>query len=174
MGTAAVQIARAIGARSIGTARTAAKLERARALGMDDAIVPAEGRFAAEVLKRTGGAGFDVALELVGGGYVPEEMACAAHKARIVVVGLMAGSRADVDLAALMNKRLDVHGTVLRARPLEEKILAAQALQTHLVPLFQRGAMKAVVDRVLPLEDAPKAHAAMQANEGFGKIVLSC
>jgi len=174
VGTAAVQIARAIGARSIGTARTPDKLERARALGMDEGIVPAEGRFSQEVLNKTAGRGFDVALELVGGAYVGEDIACAAPRARIVVVGTMAGSRVEVDLATLMRKRLDMHGTVLRARPLEEKIAAAQALGRNLVPLFERGALKPVVDRTLPLADAPAAHAALQANEGFGKIVLVC
>jgi putative PIG3 family NAD(P)H quinone oxidoreductase len=172
VGTAGFQIARALGARAIGTARTADKLERARALGLDEGIVVEKGAFAKEVLARTGGRGADVVLELVGGAYVAEDQACVAPRGRIVVVGLMAGNRVEVDLAALMHKRVELRGTVLRARPLEEKIAAAHALGRHLAPLFASGALRPVVDRVLPLAQAADAHRAMQDNDSFGKLVL--
>lgn len=176
VGTAAVQIARAIGARAIGTARTEAKLDRARELGMDGGIVPGtkDGGpdFAARVKELTGGRGADVVLELVGGAYVPESLASLREKGRLVLVGLLAGTRADVDLAILLRRRLRMMGTVLRARPLEEKILAAQLLD-RLAPLFASGALKPVVDRVLPLEKAAEAHAYVATNEGFGKVVLT-
>ncbi|MBS2014665.1 MAG: NAD(P)H-quinone oxidoreductase [Deltaproteobacteria bacterium] len=177
VGTAAVQIARAIGARSIGTARTADKLERAKALGMTEGVVPdASGGapvFADRVKELTKGRGADVALELVGGAYVPESLAALAERGRLVLVGLLAGARADVDLGVVLRRRLRVFGTVLRARPLEEKILAAQCLERNLGPLFASGACSAVVDRVFSLEDAAKAHAYMASNEGFGKVVLT-
>jgi NADPH:quinone reductase len=174
VGTAAVQIARAIGARSIGTARTSAKLDRARELGLDEGIVvDGSASFADEVRARTGGRGVDVVVELVGGAYVAQDLACVAHKGRIVVIGTMAGVRVDFDLAALMRKRVEVRGTMLRSRPLEEKILTALALDRHLAPLFARGALKPIVDRVFPLRDAAEAHRAMQSNETFGKIVLT-
>jgi putative PIG3 family NAD(P)H quinone oxidoreductase len=172
VGTAAVQIARAVGARTLGTARTAEKLARARELGLDDGVAVDRGRFADEVLARTGSRGVDVVVELVGGAYVAEDLACLAPRGRIVVVGAMAGATCEVSLPLLMVKRAELRGTVLRARPLEEKILAARALQRHLVPLFERGALRAVVDRVLPLARAADAHALLQSNETFGKVVL--
>lgn len=173
VGTAAIQIARAIGARTVATARSAAKLERARALGLDEGIVVEGAKFADEVRKRTGGLGADVVVDLVGGAYVTENLACVATKGRIVVVGMMAGTRADVDLGALMRKRAEIRGTMLRSRPLEEKILAARALQRHLVPLFERGALQPIVHSVMPLAQAADAHRLMQSNETFGKVVLS-
>ena len=177
VGTAAIQIARAIGARSIGTARTAAKLERARELGMCSGIVATtsngEPRFAAKVMELTQGRGADVCLELVGGNYVPESLAALAEKGRLVLVGLLAGATAEIDLGRMLRRRIRMLGTVLRARPLEEKILAGRLLEQRLAPLFASGTLKAVVDRVLPLEKAGEAQAYVAANEGFGKVVLT-
>jgi putative PIG3 family NAD(P)H quinone oxidoreductase len=177
VGTAAVQIARAIGARSIGTARSEAKLERARGLGMTAGIVPdvRDGApvFAEQVKTLTEGRGADVVLELVGGRYVPESLASLANQGRLVLVGLLAGARADVDLGLVLRRRLRIFGTVLRSRPLEEKILAAQTLAHAIAPLFVSGALEPVIDRVLPLERAAEAHAYVAANEGFGKVVLT-
>jgi NADPH:quinone reductase-like Zn-dependent oxidoreductase len=113
-----------------------------------------------------------VVLELVGGAYVAQDLACLALKGRIVVVGMMAGAQADIALPLLMHKRAVVRGTVLRARPLEERILSARDLQKHLVPLFASGALRPVVDRVFPLARAADAHRLMQKNETFGKLVL--
>jgi NADPH:quinone reductase len=172
VGTAGWQIALAIGARPIGTTRTADKLGRALALGLRDGLVVEGGAFAKEVLARTGGRGADVVLELVGGTYVAEDLACLAHGGRIVVVGMMSGAVAEVNLATLMHRRAEIRGTVLRARPLEEKILVGRALDKHLVPLFESGALRPVVDRVLPLAQAAEAHRALQSDETFGKIVL--
>jgi putative PIG3 family NAD(P)H quinone oxidoreductase len=172
VGTAGVQIARAIGARIVGTSRSADKLRRARDLGLAEGVVVDGSAFASEVLARTGGRGADVVLELVGGGYIAEDLACLAPEGRIVVVGTMAGTGAQVDLSVLMRKRAEIRGTVLRARPLEEKILTARALGRHVVPLFESGALQPVVDRVLPLEQAADAHRAMHASDTFGKIVL--
>ncbi len=172
VGTAAVQIARAIGARPIGTMRTPQKLARARELGLEEGIVVEGAKFADEVLARTGGRGVDVVLELVGGAYVAQDLLCLAHRGRIVVVGTMGGAKVDLDLAMLMRKRAEMRGTMLRSRPLEEKILAGQALQRHLVPLFEGAALRPVVDRVLPLARAADAHRLMQNNDAFGKLVL--
>jgi len=172
VGTAAIQIARAIGARALGTARTAEKLERARMLGLEEGIVPDRGKFSDEVRKRTAGRGVDVVVELVGGDYVAQDVACLAPKGRIVVVGTMAGTQVEVNLGLLMHKRGVIRGTTLRARPIEEKILAARAFERHVVPLFARGALRPIVDRVLPLARAGEAHQVMQSNEIFGKVVL--
>jgi putative PIG3 family NAD(P)H quinone oxidoreductase len=173
VGTAAVQIARALSARALGTARTAAKLGRAGKLGMDRGFTVTDGKFADDVLRATGGRGVDVVLELVGGGYIAEDLLCTATRARIVLVGLMAGVRADVDLALLLRKRLHVMGTQLRNRPLGEKIAATQEFARHVVPLVASGALAPVVERVMPVSEAAAAHTAMASNEGFGKIVLS-
>jgi putative PIG3 family NAD(P)H quinone oxidoreductase len=174
VGTAAVQIARAIGARPIGTARTQDKLDRLRAFGLDQGVlVDGGGTFAAAVMQATAGQGVDVVLELVGGGYLAEDLACVATGGRIVLVGLMAGTRADLDLSRILHQRVQVIGTVLRARPLEEKIAVARQLGRHLVPLIARGDLRPVVDRVLPLGQAARAHAHLASNASFGKVVLA-
>jgi putative PIG3 family NAD(P)H quinone oxidoreductase len=174
VGTAAVQLARAVGARSIGTSRSAAKLERAKALGLDHGLVPENGKFAAEILARTGGRGADVVLELVGGPYVQEDLFCLAPRGRIILVGLLGGSTTNLDLGRLLRTRGEIRGTVLRARPLEEKIAVAQSFARHIVPLLAGGKIKAVVDRVFPLAEAAAAHAYVASNQGFGKVVLDC
>ncbi|MCU1277423.1 MAG: quinone oxidoreductase, partial [bacterium] len=160
-------------ARPLGTARTAAKLARAGKLGMDRGFLVENGRFADDVLRATGSRGVEVVLELVGGGYVAEDVACAASQARIVVVGLMAGTRCELDLRMMMHKRLTLINTQLRARPLGEKIDVTRSFARHLVPLVEDGRLLPIVDRVMPLQEAAAAHQAMAGNEGFGKIVLA-
>ena len=173
VGTAAAQIARAVGARSLGTSRTPDKLGRARAHGLDEGILASDGSEVAEAVRRaTGGQGADVVLDLLGGRYLAGALACVAPRGRVVLVGLLAGARAELDLRSLLEKRVRVMGTVLRARTLEEKILAAQQLARHLVPLFERRALVPVVDRVLPLARAAEAHAIVESNATFGKVVL--
>lgn len=174
VGTAAVQIAKAIGARAIGTARHESKLARAKELGMTDGFVPADAKFAAKVRELTGGEGADVVLDLVGGAYTPESLAALRDKGRLILVGLLAGAKADLDLGLVLRKRLRLTGTVLRARPLEEKIHVSQILDRRLAPLFASGQLKPVIDKVMKLEEAAAAHAHMQSNDGFGKIVLTC
>jgi putative PIG3 family NAD(P)H quinone oxidoreductase len=173
--TMAMQIARAAGATVIGTSRTAAKLERARALGLDHGIV-VQGdppRFADEVRELTGGHGTPLVLEFVGGPYLAEDLAAAATGGRVVVIGTMGGPKAQVDLGTLMRARAAVVGTVLRSRPLEEKALASRAFARDVLPLVAAGKVRPVVDVVLPLEAAREAHERMERNESFGKIVLS-
>jgi NADPH:quinone reductase len=172
VGTAALQIARAVGARALGTVRTPEKAALLRQRGLGDALVVQSGAFAKEVLARTAGRGADVVLELVGGAYVAEDLACIAPRGRIVVVGLLAGPRVEVDLGVLLRKRVEVRGTTLRSRPLEEKILAARLLERSIAPLLASGALRPVVHATLPLSAAGEAHRRMQSNETFGKIVL--
>jgi putative PIG3 family NAD(P)H quinone oxidoreductase len=171
VGTAGIQIARAMGCAAIGTSRTADKLERCRALGMADGIVPEKGAFARRVLAATGGRGVDVVLDLVGGAYVPETIQACASGARIVLVGLTGGATADVPLGAVLLRRLTLVGTVLRSRPLEEKIEAAHLLERGRQWLAE-GRVKAIVDRVFPLAEAAAAHAYVASNESFGKVLL--
>jgi NADPH2:quinone reductase len=172
--TAALQIARAAGALTIGTSRTADKLEKARALGLDHGLLVGkeEPRFADEVKRLTGRRGAAVILDFVGGAYAAENVACLAPGGRIVVIGTMGGPKAQLDLGLLMRARGSIHGTVLRPRPLEEKIAATQAFGRDVLPLIAAGKVKPVVDCVLPAARAREAHERMEKNDSFGKIVL--
>lgn len=168
VGTAALQLVRALGGFSIGTARSAEKLAAARALGLD-LDLPADGW--PERLRATVGE-VDVILDLVGASYLQDNLQALAPRGRLVLIGLQSGSRATADLGLIQRKRLQVIGTVLRARPLEEKIAVTQAFARQVVPLLARGVVRPVVDRVFDLADAAAAHRYMEANANVGKIVL--
>lgn len=170
VGTAAVQLGRALGAFVVGTARTQDKLERARALGLDAGIVPTPA-FADEV-KHVVPDGAAVALELVGGAYLAEDVRAVRTLGRIVLVGLLAGAKTEVDLGLVLRKRVRILGTVLRSRPLEEKLAVMRTFEDRVVPLLARGKLVPVVDTVMDLDQAGAAHARMASNAGFGKIVL--
>jgi putative PIG3 family NAD(P)H quinone oxidoreductase len=173
VGTAAVQIASAIGAVPFGTARTEDKLKQAEALGMVRGFLSGgDATYARHVLDATGGDGVHVVLELVGGRFVAEDLQCATVKGRISIVGLLAGAKMEFDLGTLLAKRLTVRGTTLRRRPLEEKLEAAQLLARHLVPLFADNRLKPIVDKTFPLDQAAQAHAYVEQNKNFGKVVL--
>jgi putative PIG3 family NAD(P)H quinone oxidoreductase len=172
VGTAAIQVARALGCWTIGTSRTQEKLDRAAALGLGAGIVPAGGRFADAVLRATGGAGVDVIVDLVGGAYVAEDLEACAPRARVVVVGLTAGTRAAIDLGALLSRRIEIIGTVLRSRPLEEKIAAAQLLERPIGTWLAGGAVRPMIDRVFPLREAAAAHEHVASGAPFGKVLL--
>jgi putative PIG3 family NAD(P)H quinone oxidoreductase len=171
VGTAAVQLGRALGVFVIGTARTADKLERATALGLSAGVVPQGGKFADAVKKHGEPA---VVLELIGGAYLDEDIRTVQVLGRIVLVGLLAGGRSELDLGGILRKRIRIFGTVLRARPLEEKIAAMRSFEAHVVPLFSRGLIAPVIDTVMDLDQAAAAHERMASNAGFGKIVLRC
>jgi putative PIG3 family NAD(P)H quinone oxidoreductase len=173
VGTAGVQIAKALGCTVIGTSRTASKLERAKGLGLDVAIEARDGSFAKRVLEATAGAGVDVVLELVGGRYVAEDLEACASLGRIVLVGLTGGRGCELDLGAVLRKRVTLTGTVLRSRPLQEKIAAARLLERNLVPWLAAGRVHACVDRVFPLAEAGAAQAYVAADASFGKVLLA-
>jgi putative PIG3 family NAD(P)H quinone oxidoreductase len=172
VGTAGVQIARALGCTVIGTSRTPDKLERCKAIGLDHGIVTPNAKFADAVLEYTGGAGVDVVLDLVGGAYVPETIIAAASRARIVLVGLTGGAKADINLGLVLRKRLEIIGTVLRSRPLEEKLEVARLLERTITPWLERSVVKPVVDRIFPMAEAAEAHKYLASNESFGKVLL--
>jgi NADPH:quinone reductase-like Zn-dependent oxidoreductase len=157
----------------IGTSRSGWKLERAVELGLDVAIDTSKVDFAEALAKESDAAGIDVLLDLVGGPYLEGNLAALAPKGRMIVVGLTAGRKAEIDLGALLSKRLHVRGTSLRSRPLEEKIAAAQAFQREVIPLLRAGRVRPIVDEVYSLEDAAEAHRRMEANANFGKLVLT-
>ncbi|HEY9776924.1 MAG TPA: NAD(P)H-quinone oxidoreductase [Planktothrix sp.] len=173
VGTAAVQIARAIGAITFGTTRTSEKMERIFELGLEHGIVCPDGKFAEKVMTMTDKRGVNVVLDLIGGNYINEDMKCLAMKGRLIVVGLLGGTKADLDLAQLLMRRLEVRGTTLRARPLEEKIAAAQVLTHNIVPMIEKGHVRPIIDKIFKLEQIDEAHAYMESNRSFGKIVIT-
>jgi putative PIG3 family NAD(P)H quinone oxidoreductase len=173
VGTAAVQIANAIGAIPIGTTRTSAKADRSKEFGLHHVIVAKDGKFADEVLRLTDARGVDVVLELAGGIYLKEDLICTAMLGRIMVVGLLGGAITEIDFGTVLMKRLQLRGTMMRARPLEEKIAAARAFEKHVIPLFKTGALRPVVDTIMPIARVAEAHAYLQEHVSFGKVVLT-
>ena len=173
--TAAIQLAKVAGATVIGTSRTADKLERARSLGLDHGIAVGGGepRFAEEVKRLTGGDGVPLVLDFVGGAYAAENVASLALRGRVIVIGTLSGADARLDLGALMRRRAEVIGTVLRPRPLEEKIRSTRLFAADGLPLLAAGRVKPIVDEVLPLAKAREAHERMERNATFGKLVLT-
>jgi putative PIG3 family NAD(P)H quinone oxidoreductase len=171
VGTALTQICRATGARAIGSTRSPDKLARLRALGVETAVLGGSSELARACLER-GGA--DLIVDLVGGPGTAQLLDAVNSRGVLVLVGLMGGSRAEIDLARLLRQRLRVQGTVLRGRPPEEKMALAQRFEATLVPRFEGPypALGPVIDRVLPLDAIADAHRAMEANQTFGKIVL--
>lgn len=172
VGTAAIQIANAIGARSIGTTRSKDKVGQSAKLGLHHGILVKDGKFADEVRALTDGAGVNVVLELVGGNYFSEDLKCVVYQGRIIIVGLLAGRVVEVDLGKILAGRVNVRGTTLRSRPLEQKIMAGRLLKENISPLVKQGKLKPMVDKVFDLKDACEAHKYMESNESFGKIVL--
>jgi len=174
VGLAAMQLARAAGAIPVGNARSPDKIDRARSLGLAEGIVVGDdsGIIAKRVLEWTGGVGAEIVLDLVGGSYTAVSIAAAAPKARIILIGTMAGRDASLPLGVILGKRLTIRGTVLRARPLEEKITATRAFAAQVVPLLASGAVRPVVDRVFPLAQIAAAHRHLESNATFGKVVL--
>jgi putative PIG3 family NAD(P)H quinone oxidoreductase len=172
VGTAALQIACVAGARVIGTARSAEKLERAKKLGLDVAIDASRGEWAAQVEAAIGKERVHTVMDLVGGNYLEGNMRVLALRGRIVVVGLTAGASTPFNMGTLLRKRLTIVGTVLRARPLEEKISLERDFAERGVPLFETGKLRPVVDRVFSFSEVRAAHELMESNKTFGKIVL--
>ena len=172
VGTAALQIARVVGAKVVGTARSAGKLEQAKNLGLDVAIDASRGEWAAQVETTVGKESVHAVLDLVGGNYLDGNMRVLALRGRIVVVGLTGGATAQFNMGTLLRKRLTMVGTMLRARPLEEKISLARDFAEHGVPLFETGKLRPVVDRVFSFSEVRAAHELMASNKTFGKIVL--
>ena len=173
VGTAAIQLARHVGATTYGTVGSAGKLAKAADLGLDVGINYNEQDFAEVIRERSGGRGVDVILDVIGAPYWDRNIASLAVKGRMVIVGTMAGATHEVNIGALMGKRLRVHGTVLRARPVEEKIALNQQFVRNVLPLLADGRIRPVVDSVYPLEEVAEAHRYMESNANFGKIVLT-
>ena len=175
VGLAAVQLVKALGGVAVGTARSADKIQRAKALGLSQGAVLGDDlqSLAGHVHHWTDGKGVNVVLDLVGGPYLPASIECAAPLSRVILIGLLAGRSATLNLGAILNKRVMVRGTVLRARPPAEKAAATQAFERDVLPLLERGTVRPVIDGVFPLDQIRDAHARMESNASFGKIVLT-
>ncbi len=175
VGTAALQLIRACGAEGFGTTRSADKLERARLLGANGGIVlAADPAPMADAIKAwSGGAGADVACDLIGGPYVGACVASMGLKGRVIVVGLLAGLSVPLDLGVLLRRRLTVRGTVLRSRDVAEKAAVTAAFAHDVLPLLSDGACQPVVHAVYPFSAMADAHRAMEAGDPFGKLVVA-
>ena len=173
VGLAALQLANALGAETYGTSRTADKLKRAKQLALKDGMVVSETeRMATQFKEITNGRGADIVLDLVGGAYMTVSLHMLAPLGRVIAIGTVAGSKAEIDLRYLLSKRITIRGTVLRARPLEERIAVTQAFARELCPLLERGILRPMIDSEFDLADAQAAHRRMESNETFGKVVL--
>jgi putative PIG3 family NAD(P)H quinone oxidoreductase len=173
IGTTAIQIGRALGARVACTAGSADKLARCRELGAELTVNYHEQDFADAVLDFTGGHGADVILDIVGAAYLSRNTVALATGGRLIVIGMQGGSRADIDLGQLMGKRAGVRGSTLRSRPLQEKAEIVAAVRDEIWPLIGSAQVRPVIQAVLPLDQAPEAHRLMDGREHIGKILLS-
>jgi NADPH2:quinone reductase len=173
VGTAALQLALLTGATVVGTSRSPDKLTKAAALGLQHPIDASGTDWIAQVEERVGRNGVHAIVDLVGGSYLPGNLAVLAPRGRLVIVGLTAGRRAELDMGVVLGKRLHVVGTVLRARALEEKIALAREFSERIVPQFESGRLRPVVDRVVPFGRIREAHELLEAGDTFGKVVVS-
>ncbi len=171
VGTAAIQLARRLGATVITTAGSQEKLERCRELGADHGVLRGED-FATRARDVTGGRGVDVIVDCVGAAYWDANVAALARDGRLVVIGLLGGARVEADLATIVMRRLRVVGTAMRGLPLADKLAIAERFRRDVLPDLAAGRLKPVIDSVHMLEDVQAAHRRMEENLNIGKIVL--
>ena len=174
VGTAAIQLVKTAGGFAFGTSRTADKLERATEFGLSASVV-VKGepvKFAEAAKDWTGGAGVQIVLDLVGAAYLEANLKSLATRGRLIFVGTTSGSKAEIDYAIVMSKRLRIMGTSLRTRSPEEKATATRLFAEQVVPLLATGAVRPVIDKVFKMEQVREAHQRIESNESFGKVVL--
>lgn len=173
IGTTAIQLARALGARVVATAGSADKCAACERLGAERAIDYRREDFVAAVRAATAGRGADVILDIVGGDYTPRNLDALAPDGRLVVIGLLGGRRSTIDLVPLLQRRLTITGSTLRPRSVAEKAAIGRALLERVWPLLERGVARPVVHTTFPLERAADAHRLMESSAHIGKIVLT-
>jgi putative PIG3 family NAD(P)H quinone oxidoreductase len=173
IGTMAIQLGRAVGARVAVTAGSDEKLARCRQLGAEILINYREQDFPAELARATGGGGADVILDIMGAEYLSRNLAALAPGGRLVIIAAQGGVKAELNIAALFAKRGAITATTLRARPPGEKAAIVAAVREHVWPLLADGRVRPVIDRELPMREAGEAHRAMEAGEHVGKILLT-
>jgi NADPH2:quinone reductase len=172
VGTAALQLAWLAGVTVYGTSRSPSKLERAKALGLVHAIDTSAGDWASRVEELAGANSMHALMDLVGGDYLRDNLRVLAPRGRLVVVGLTAGNRTEIDLGVVLRKRIRIIGTALRSRSFEEKAALAREFSQRVVPLFDSRQLRPVIERVYPFAEIGAAHAEMAGNGTFGKLVL--
>ncbi|MFY4721826.1 NAD(P)H-quinone oxidoreductase [Streptomyces sp. LaBMicrA B280] len=172
IGTMAIQLAKAVGAKVAVTAGTKEKLERCAELGADILINYREQDFVAEVEEATGGAGADVILDNMGAKYLDRNVRALAINGRLAIIGLQGGAKGELNIGALLHKRAAVTATSLRARPVEEKTAIVAAVREHVWPLIAGGHVRPVVDRELPMARAAEAHRVLEESGHIGKVLL--
>jgi putative PIG3 family NAD(P)H quinone oxidoreductase len=173
IGTMAIQIARSLGARVVVTCGSDAKVSAALALGADEAINYKDQDFVDEVARITNGNGADVILDVMGAKYLDRNLRSLAVNGRLVVIGLQGGTKGELDLNRLLTKRAAVLATSLRGRPDAEKAAIIASVREHVWPLIAAGSIVPVIDRRMPITEVAAAHAAMEAGEHIGKILLT-
>ncbi len=172
VGTASIQLLKEAGVRVIITAGSDEKCEQCRKLGADVAINYKSGPFAPAVKTATEGRGVDVILDSIGGAYLAGNIESLAQGGRLVLIGLMNGTRGELDLAAVLRRHLKIFGSTLRMRPAAEKAQIVAAFLQQFGAALEAGRLRPPIYKVLPAADAPTAHRMMQASEHFGKIIL--
>ena len=173
IGTTAIQLAKAFGARVIATAGSDEKCAACLRLGADHAVNYRTQDFVAATKQATGGKGADVVLDIVGGDYIERNYEAAAMDGRVLQIAFQGSSKSTVDFRRLMLKRLTHTGSTLRSRPIDEKAAIARAVEAKVWPLLAAGQVKPVMYRVFPLVEAAAAHALMESSTHIGKIVLT-
>jgi putative PIG3 family NAD(P)H quinone oxidoreductase len=173
IGTAAIQLAKAFGARVIATAGSPEKCDACRRLGADLAINYRAEDFVAAAKTASNGRGADVILDMVGGDYIERNYEAAAVEGRVVQIAFQGGSKASVDFHRIMLKRLTHTGSTLRARSVADKGAIAKAVETHVLPLIAAGKVRPLIDSTFPFIQASAAHARMETSAHIGKIVLT-
>lgn len=173
IGTMAIQLAKAVGARVAVTAGSAEKLAACRELGADILIDYHEQDFVEEVRKATQNAGADVILDIVGAKYLAQNVAALATNGRLAIIGLQGGVKAELNLGALLAKRGAVMATSLRSRPLAEKAAIVAAVREHVWPLVESGRVRPIVDRTIPMREAAEAHRVLEQSGHVGKVLLT-
>jgi len=173
IGTVAIMLAKAFGARVFATAGSAEKCDACKKLGAEVAINYKTEDFVAVVKQATANAGIDVILDMVGGDYVDRNYQCAAVEGRIVQIAFLNSSKATVDFRQMLQKRLTHTGSGLRPRSVADKGKMARAMEEKVWPLLNAGKVRPVIDSTFPLAEAAKAHARMESSQHIGKIVLT-
>ncbi len=171
VGTAAIQLVHAVGGRIVVTTSTS-KVDACRELGADLVVDYTQDDFVEAVQEFTGGVGVDVVLDVIGGDYVDRNLASVRTTGRVIQVGMMGSGVAQVSVGMLLQKRIHFIGTMLRARPIDEKIAATQRFRAEVLPRFTDGSLRPVIDSRYLLDAAADAHRRMEANENVGKLVL--
>ncbi|MGA2411504.1 MAG: NAD(P)H-quinone oxidoreductase [Candidatus Binataceae bacterium] len=172
VGTASIQLLGEAGARSIVTAGSDAKCEQCLKFGADVAINYKSGPFAPKVKAATNDRGADIILDSIGAAYLTPNIEALAQGGRLVLIGMMKGSKTEIDLTTVLRRHLHIFGSTLRSRPAEEKAQIVDAFLQRFGAALEAGRLRPPIYKVLPLSEAPEAHRLMQASEHFGKITL--